>query len=175
MYQPDPTMAETVRAWAVDKIRESLLIPEKQARDSKLKEIRQAAVEKFAKESPEENKNVLNVISTVIKEEVRRMILVDGIRTDGRTLAEVRPISAQVGLLPRVHGSGLFSRGQTQVLTSLTLGAVSDEQVLDGLEVEESKRFMHHYNFPPSCVGETRLSADLEGVKSAMVRWQSGP
>lgn len=156
LYQPDPTMAETVRAWAVDKIRESLLIPEKQARDSKLKEIRQAAVEKFAKESPEENKNVLNVISTVIKEEVRRMILVDGIRTDGRTLAEVRPISAQVGLLPRVHGSGLFSRGQTQVLTSLTLGAVSDEQVLDGLEVEESKRFMHHYNFPPSCVGETR-------------------
>ena len=96
------------------------------------------------------------VINMAIKDEVRHMILEDGVRSDGRSLDEVRPITVEVGLLPRVHGSGLFTRGQTQVLTCLTLGAVSDEQILDGLEVEESKRFMHHYNFPPSSAGETR-------------------
>jgi polyribonucleotide nucleotidyltransferase len=90
------------------------------------------------------------------KEEVRRMIAVDKIRPDGRGLAEIRPISCEVGVLPRTHGTGLFTRGQTQVLTVCTLGRVSEEQILDGLGEEESKRYIHHYNFPPYSVGEVR-------------------
>lgn len=155
-YEPDSSLADKVRVWATDKIRTSLVIPEKKARDAGLQEVQQAALEKFIADHPEESKDILDVISTVIRDEIRRMVLKNGIRTDGRAVAEVRPVTAQVGLLPRVHGSGLFTRGQTQVLTALTLGAVSDEQVLDGLGVEESKRFMHHYNFPPCSVGETR-------------------
>lgn len=156
LHQTDPDVEEQVRVWAVDKIKTALTYPEKQARDVKLKEVQQAALEVFTEIYPEQDKDVLQVVQTIIKEEVRRMILEDGIRSDGRTLDEVRPITSEVGLLPRVHGSGLFTRGQTQVLTCLTLGAVGDEQILDGLEIEESKRFMHHYNFPPSSVGETR-------------------
>lgn len=156
LYQVDIPLAEKVRTWVVDRIKAALTLPEKQARDAKLREIQQAAGEEFAEVYPEQSKDVSEVINTAIKDEVRRMILEDGVRSDGRSLDEVRPITVEVGLLPRVHGSGLFTRGQTQVLTCLTLGAVSDEQILDGLEVEESKRFMHHYNFPPSSVGETR-------------------
>lgn len=156
LCQVDTSLEEKVRSWSVSPIRAALTLPEKQLRDSKLRQIEKDALEMFAEEYPEQSKDVLGLIQEVIKEEVRRMILEDGIRSDGRALDEVRPISAEVGLLPRVHGSGLFTRGQTQVLTCLTLGAVSDEQILDGLEIEESKRFMHHYNFPPSSVGETR-------------------
>ncbi|MGE5593647.1 MAG: polyribonucleotide nucleotidyltransferase, partial [Betaproteobacteria bacterium] len=92
----------------------------------------------------------------IVKEEVRKMILEEGYRPDGRRVDEIRPISCEVGVLPRVHGSGLFTRGQTQVLTSVTLGAIGEEQLLDGLGEEESKRYMHHYNFPPYSVGEVR-------------------
>ena len=77
-------------------------------------------------------------------------------RIDGRAITEVRPISVEVGVLPRPHGSGLFTRGQTQILSAVTLGTISEEQILDGLGVEESKRYIHHYNFPPYSVGETR-------------------
>ena len=84
------------------------------------------------------------------------MILDEGVRVDGRELSEIRPLSCEVGLLPRTHGSGFFKRGQTHVLTVCTLGPMADVQVLDGLWEEESKRYMHHYNFPPYSVGETR-------------------
>jgi len=93
-----------------------------------------------------------------LKQIVRTMITVDKIRPDGRKIDEVRPVSCEVGILARTHGSGLFTRGQTQVLTITTLGAIGDEQILDGLGVEESKRYMHHYNFPSFSVGETRPS-----------------
>jgi polyribonucleotide nucleotidyltransferase len=98
----------------------------------------------------------------VIKKEVRRRILEDGIRPDGRTYTEIRPLAAEVGLIPRVHGSGLFKRGQTQVLTIATLGTPGDAQELDGLNPEENKRYMHHYNFPPFSTGET---SPLRGPK----------
>ena len=85
----------------------------------------------------------------MLKDEVRRLITVEKIRPDGRKIDEIRPLSSQVGILPRTHGSGLFTRGQTQALSICTLGALGDVQILDGLGIEEEKRFMHHYNFPP--------------------------
>jgi len=97
-----------------------------------------------------------NFVTKIEKEIVRRMILQEQIRIDGRGLEEIRPITVEVGILPRTHGSGLFTRGETQVLNVATLGPVGDEQILDGLGVEESKRYMHHYNFPPYSVGEAR-------------------
>lgn len=100
---------------------------------------------------------VVAALDEAIKEGVRELILREGTRPDGRTKAQIRPISCEVGLLPRTHGSGLFSRGETQLLTIATLGTVSDEQRLDGLTKEESKRYMHHYNFPPYSTGETRF------------------
>lgn len=90
-----------------------------------------------------------------MKNEVRRLITEEKVRPDGRGVDQIRPLSSEVGLLPRTHGSGLFTRGQTQALSICTLGALGDVQILDGLGVEESKRFMHHYNFPQFSVGET--------------------
>jgi len=112
--------------------------------------------EVFLEEYPDSENDINEVIETMLKEEVRRMIIEDGIRPDNRKADEIRPISTEVGLLPRAHGSGLFTRGQTQVLTIATLGAISDAQVIDGIGEEESKRYMHHYNFPPFCVGDVR-------------------
>ena len=89
---------------------------------------------------------------------VRRWLLDDNKRVDGRKMDEIRPLAAEVGMLPRVHGSGLFTRGQTQVMTICTLGPVSDSQKLEGLDEEEGKRYMHHYNFPAYSVGETKAS-----------------
>ena len=83
------------------------------------------------------------------------MIIEDKVRPDGRQIDEIRPLNSQVDLLPRVHGSALFTRGETQVLSTTTLGALNDNQIIDDLTVVDSKRFMHHYNFPPYCVGET--------------------
>jgi len=100
--------------------------------------------------------DVEEAFNEVLRMAIRRRILEDGVRPDGRSYTAIRPISCEVGLLPRTHGSGLFTRGETQVLTIATLGTVRDEQILDGLSPEESKRFMHHYNFPPYSTGETR-------------------
>jgi polyribonucleotide nucleotidyltransferase len=97
------------------------------------------------------------VFDEVVREDIRRGVLSEGRRLDGRDMRTVRPISCEVGLLPRAHGSGLFSRGETQVMAIATLGTASDEQILDGLGTQESKRFMHHYNFPPYSTGETRF------------------
>ena len=111
-------------------------------------------VEEMGEDAPV--KAIVDILDKLIKETVRSMITKEGIRPDGRGLTEIRPIMCDVGVLPRVHGSGLFQRGQTQVLTACTLGAVGDEQILDGLGVEESKRYLHHYNFPPYSVGEAK-------------------
>ena len=101
-------------------------------------------------------REIRSAFSELVKKQVREQIL-NGIRPDGRNLTEIRPITCEVGLLPRVHGSGLFTRGETQALTIATLGTVGDEQMLDGLAVESSKRYMHHYNFPPYSTGETKF------------------
>ena len=95
------------------------------------------------------------ILDKIVKDEVRRLITEEKIRPDGRKLDEIRPLSSEVGILPRTHGSGLFTRGQTQAFSICTLGALGDVQILDGLGIEEEKRFMHHYNFPHFSVGET--------------------
>ncbi|NLI11975.1 MAG: polyribonucleotide nucleotidyltransferase [Peptococcaceae bacterium] len=128
----------------------------KKQRESYLEEIKTELVQQFLEENPDEEAAIKKTVEAVEKKLVRRMIAVEGLRIDGRSLREVRPISVEVGVLPRPHGSGLFTRGQTQILSVVTLGTISEEQILDGLGVEESKRFMHHYNFQPFSVGETR-------------------
>src|SRR5690606_9262517 len=104
----------------------------------------------------EKARAISEVLDTLVKEEVRRMIVEEQVRVDGRALDEIRPISCEVGLLPRTHGSGLFTRGQTQVLSVVTLGRISEEQILDGLDDAETKRYIHHYNFPAYSVGEVK-------------------
>jgi len=156
LYQVDPEVEAKVRAYAEPELRKALTEPEKLQREEALDKVEEEAVLKFIEEYPDKEKDIREVVHQLTKELVRKMILEEGVRPDGRALDEIRPITVEVGVLPRVHGSGLFTRGQTQVLTTLTLGAVGDEQILDGLGVEESKRFMHHYNFPPFSTGETR-------------------
>lgn len=156
LFEPDPQLEADVRAYAQDKIAVAVKNPDKLARENDLEELEKETIEHFAEEYPEQEKAVQEVFSTVLKEIVRGMILEDGTRPDGRGLDEIRKISCEVGILPRAHGSGLFTRGQTQVMTVATLGTVREEQILDDLGLEESKRYLHHYNFPPYCVGETR-------------------
>lgn len=132
---------------------------DKQERDANLDAIKERILANFENEEDPENeallKEVGTIINTLIKDEVRRLIADEKIRPDGRKPDEIRPLSSEVGLLPRAHGSGLFTRGQTQALSVLTLGSISEYQIIDGLGEEEHKRFMHHYNFPNFSVGET--------------------
>jgi polyribonucleotide nucleotidyltransferase len=139
----------------VDKKLDSALNqPEKSLREDALDTLRKELVEGFCEKFSEED--ISNALESRIRAEIRGRILDKGERLGGRGLTEVRPISCEVGLLPRTHGSALFTRGQTQVLTITTLGSVGKEQMLDGLGIEESKRFIHHYNFPPFSAGETK-------------------
>jgi polyribonucleotide nucleotidyltransferase len=138
----------------VDRHGWDMLAAVKEEREEALAERRQELLERVGDAYPSEQ--VLAAFDEALKSEVRQRILQDGVRPDGREAKEIRPISCEVGLLPRTHGSGLFTRGQTQVLTIATLGSLGQEQRLDGLEPEETKRFLHHYNFPPFSVGEVR-------------------
>jgi polyribonucleotide nucleotidyltransferase len=128
--------------------------PEKQQREHELSELKKELVEKLGESFPEED--ISAAFEDKVRTEVRSNLLDKGKRIDGRGLTDIRPISCEVGLLPRTHGSALFTRGQTQVLTITTLGSVGKEQQLDGLGIEESKRFIHHYNFPPFSSGEVK-------------------
>ncbi len=160
-----PEEIETeVRAYALPKVEAAVreCIEKKlakQAREKFLKGLKEEVKQYFAEKYPEEDraKSVGNAMDKLEKEAMRRSILEDRIRIDGRALDEVRQITCEVSVLPRTHGTGLFTRGQTQILSVITLGAVGDEQILDGLGVEDSKRYMHHYNFPPYSVGEARF------------------
>ncbi|MFY9175361.1 MAG: polyribonucleotide nucleotidyltransferase [Peptococcia bacterium] len=158
LYEIDPELEQAVRTFATQKIHDSVLTKDKLEREAKLDAVKEEVLAEFSEEYPENIKDILAVYDTILKETVRKLITVDKIRPDGRALDEIRPVTCEVGLLPRTHGSGLFTRGQTQVLTVTTLGPIGDEQILDGLGVEESKRYMHHYNFPSFSVGETRPS-----------------
>ncbi len=130
---------------------------DKKTREAYLEEVANGIVEELQEEIAEEELPLVQeIIKAQEKKVMRRMITEEGIRIDGRGVEEVRPISVEVGILPRAHGSGLFTRGQTQILSVATLGRISEEQILDGLGVEETKRYMHHYNFPPYSTGETR-------------------
>jgi polyribonucleotide nucleotidyltransferase len=159
LHTVDPAVEAEVNAYAKERLVEAVRIPEKHARQEAIDAINAETVEHFETvyaETPEKLSDVKEVLYDIVKKEVRRLITHEKIRPDGRKLNEIRPISGEVGILPRTHGSGLFTRGQTQALSVCTLGPLGDVQILDGIDLEESKRFMHHYNFPPFSVGEAR-------------------
>ena len=161
LFEPEPDMEQWVRDFATERLKLALRSADKQEREQAVDTVREklneAYIEAFGEEIYEEKaKDVGVVFDSLMKEEVRRSIIFDKTRPDGRRPDEIRPISSRVGILPRAHGSGLFTRGQTQVLTVCTLGLKSDEQQLDNLTDEESKRYIHHYNFPAYSVGEVR-------------------
>ncbi|EOD00629.1 polyribonucleotide nucleotidyltransferase [Caldisalinibacter kiritimatiensis] len=157
LFEVDKAIEQEVTEYATYKIVKAIQTPDKQEREERLNNVKEEIFEYFLERYPENEKDVDEAIYNIIKEQVRKNIVEKGIRPDNRKIDEIRPISCEVGLLPRTHGSGLFNRGQTQVLTVATLGAKGDVQILDGLTDEESKRYMHHYNFPPYSVGETRF------------------
>lgn len=160
--QVDPELAAAVRDRATTGLAAAIRNGNKLEREANISRVKDEVVAALAAEMgdafAEKEKSIRDVLDKIVKEEVRKMITVERTRPDGRKLDEIRPITCEVGLLPRVHGSGLFTRGQTQVLTVATLGTIGDEQVLDGIGDVESKRYMHHYNFPPYSVGEVRPS-----------------
>ena len=140
-----------------DEIKSSIRTTDKTEREDNIFRIEEEAKEKFLADFPETEDEIHRRIDDIMKKEVRRMISIDKIRPDGRAMTEIRPLSAEAGVLPRVHGSGLFQRGQTQVLSIVTLGSPADSQLIDGLNIEDvEKRYMHQYNFPPFCVGDVR-------------------
>lgn len=154
--QIDPEVEQAVREYSVSQLEEAVKNSDKKAREAKMDEVKDSILAHFEEIYPENIDDVNNLIDKLMKEIVRKMILEDGDRVDGRKLTEIRPISCEVGFLPRPHGSGLFTRGQTQVLSVTTLGPISEEQRLDGLGIDETKRYIHHYNFPPYSVGEVK-------------------
>ncbi|EGG33120.1 polyribonucleotide nucleotidyltransferase [Paenibacillus sp. HGF5] len=159
LHAVNETVNREVREFAEARLVEAVRIEEKHARQDAIDAINDEAYTVFEEkyiETPELLKDVKEVLHDIVKEEVRRLITHDKVRPDGRGLSEIRPIDCDTSLLPRTHGSGLFTRGQTQALSVCTLGALGDVQILDGIDLEETKRFMHHYNFPPFSVGEAR-------------------
>ncbi|WP_456271502.1 polyribonucleotide nucleotidyltransferase [Bacillus sp. AK031] len=157
LYQIDQDIEAEVRGICEEEMIKAIQVQEKHAREAAIKEVKDDVIAKFEEKEADEGqlKQVKQVLDKLVKGEVRRLITQEKVRPDGRGLDEIRPLASQVGLLPRTHGSGLFTRGQTQALSICTLGAMGDVQVIDGLGLEESKRFMHHYNFPLFSVGET--------------------
>ncbi|WP_054956121.1 polyribonucleotide nucleotidyltransferase [Paenibacillus dakarensis] len=159
LHAVNETVNKEVREYAAERLVEAVRIAEKHARQDAIDAINDETFNVFEEkyiETPELLKDVKEVLHDIVKEEVRRLITHDKVRPDGRGLSEIRPIDCDTSLLPRTHGSGLFTRGQTQALSVCTLGALGDVQILDGIDLEETKRFMHHYNFPPFSVGEAR-------------------
>lgn len=155
LYEVDKNLENEIRALAEEDMTTAVQVFEKHAREAAIKEVKAAVLARYEEQEADTLKQVNEILSMLVKEEVRRLITEDKVRPDGRKSDEIRPLSSEVGLLPRTHGSGLFTRGQTQALSICTLGALGDVQILDGLGVEEEKRFMHHYNFPLFSVGET--------------------
>jgi len=153
----DSEIEKAVREFATNKMSEAIRTYEKLEREALIDKVKEDTLMHFQDVFPDSEKEIAEVLYDILKEEVRKMISYEGIRPDGRSHDEIRPISCEVGILPRTHGSGLFTRGQTQALTVATLGALGDVQILDGLGIEESKRYMHHYNFPPYSTGETKV------------------
>ena len=154
----DHDMFEAVKAFAIDDIKFALDTDDKNIREARLAPVVDKIHAEFDEKYPENIPMIDECIYKLQKFVVRRWLLDEGKRVDGRRMDEIRPLAAEVGLLPRVHGSGMFTRGQTQVLTIATLGPISDSQMLDGIDEETTKRYMHQYNFPSYSVGETRPS-----------------
>jgi len=157
LFDLDADLEKEIREFAEGDLLQAIQVQEKHAREDAISAVKNKVVEKYVEQEADEStiKMVKQILSKLVKAEVRRLITEEKVRPDGRGVDEIRPLSSEVGLLARTHGSGLFTRGQTQALSICTLGALGDVQILDGLGIEESKRFMHHYNFPQFSVGET--------------------
>ena len=154
----DHDMFDKIFAFCEKDVMYALDTDDKNVRDARMVPIRDAISEHFLEEYPQLDEQMEELVYKIQKKIVRRWLLEDGKRVDGRRLDQIRPLSAEVGLLPRVHGSGMFTRGQTQVITTATLGTLSDEQEFDGIDDLEKKRYIHHYNMPGYSVGEAKAS-----------------
>ena len=155
---PDPAMFEAIKEFAIEDVKFALDTDDKRIRDERLLPVYDKVHAQFDEQYPELIEKIDECLYKLQKYVVRRWLLDEGKRVDGRGINDMRPLDAQVDLLPRTHGSGMFTRGQTQVLTTCTLGGAKDAQLLDGLDDEREKRYMHHYNFPSYSVGETKPS-----------------
>ncbi len=155
---PSEELYEAIKAFAIDDVKVALDTDDKRIRDERLKPIYDAVHAEFDEKFPEEADKIEDCLYKLQKFIVRRWLLDEGKRVDGRGIDEIRPLNAQVDLLSRVHGSGMFTRGQTQVLSITTLGTARDAQLLDGIDEDVEKRYIHHYNFPSYSVGETKPS-----------------
>ena len=156
---PEDMYEDMVAFITPEKMEEAVFTDEKQVREENIRQIKESLSERYEEEHPEWVELIDEAVYKFQKKTVRKMILKDHKRPDGRQITEIRPLSAEIDVLPRTHGSGMFKRGQTQVLTITTLGPLADIQKLDGLDLNETtKRYMHHYNFPSYSVGETKPS-----------------
>ncbi len=157
-YEVNEEQVADLKAFLTDKINTAVRIQDKAERNAALDEVKDAMMLEFSEKYPDTKGFMSAFFKDVEKDIVRKMITFEAVRPDGRKIDEIRPISCEVGLLPRTHGSGLFTRGLTQALTITTLGALGEAQRLDGIGLEDTKRYMHHYNFPPFSVGETGIN-----------------
>ncbi|MCR4710295.1 MAG: polyribonucleotide nucleotidyltransferase, partial [Clostridiales bacterium] len=156
LYKPSEEIDQAVREYATEKMKEAIHTYDKLERLENMDKVEVETKEHFEEIYPEGSKDVDAVLYNITKESVRNMILDDGVRPDSRACNEIRPIFCETGLLPRVHGTGLFKRGQTQVLSSCTLAPASESQTIDGITEQTEKRYIHHYNFPGYCTGEAK-------------------
>src|SRR5207248_1999991 len=152
---PEP-MVEIVGEYLALRLDQVMYSADKHSREAAVDDLRLKTIVELGERFPEHAEIIGKLFDKAVKDRVRQRVVEEGVRVDGRGLKDVRQITVEVGVLPRTHGSGLFTRGQTQALTIATLGSMSDQQKLDGLTTEEFKRFLHHYNFPPFSVGETK-------------------
>jgi len=152
----DPALVESVKSKSLKQIEEAVLIPNKTAREERLDAVRKGVADQINTPEANRTQEITEIFNELERNAVRQMILTKGVRADGRGCSAIRPISCEVGILPRTHGSALFTRGETQSLAVVTLGTADDEQRIDALEGESTKTFMLHYNFPPFSVGEAR-------------------
>jgi len=155
-FEINMDMYHDIEEYLGSRLRETIITTAKQERESGMDAIKEEIIEHFSEKYPDSALALGEALYYLQKKTVRRMILEENIRPDGRGLDQIRPLSAEIDILPRVHGSALFSRGQTQVLSVVTLGQGKEEQILDGIDTEETKRYIHHYNFPPYSVGEAK-------------------
>lgn len=157
----DEDLVHEVNEFAKEKMCKAIQIKDKLEKYAAIDQVKEDSVTYFQEKYQDKEEldkiltDVKKIVDNIEAEEVRRLITEEHIRPDGRAMDEIRPLSAKIDILPRTHGSGLFTRGQTQVLSTTTLGALGEHQILDGLGIEDEKRFMHHYNFPSFSVGET--------------------
>lgn len=156
LYLLDENVQKDVKAFATDMVKDAMYTADKNVRNARLDEVKKLVAAEFGEKYPDKKSDIAETIYKIQKKIVRDMAIFEHKRVDGRAFDEVRPLASEVGILPRTHGSGLFTRGMTQVLAVATLGAIGDIQILDGVSEDTSKRYIHHYNFPSYSVGETR-------------------